>query len=414
MLGLTGSLYMLQVYDRVIPSHSVPTLIVLSIAMVGLYAFYGVLDALRLRLLTRIGKRFDRLLQPSVFALSLKLPLQTGPEGNRLQPISDLDQIRNFISSNGPTAFFDLPWLPIYLAGIYLLHTWLGLLATAGAIVSLILTLVAEVLTRRPARVASEAAVTRRQSADAARRNAEVVRGLGIGRRMGELWQVKSAEFLASQLRITDLIGLTGAVTRTWRMTLQSMMLGLGGYLVISGEASPGVIIASSIMLSRALLPIDTAIANWRALVGARQSFSRLNRLLRHPPDSASPRPAAADEQAFGRNGLRGRSRHAEADHTERHLRAGGRFGSWHYRSERVGQDDAGARPCWRLDAAARQGAFRRRRNRTVRRGGPGARHRLSSRRTWSCSKARSQTTSAGSNPMPNPPRSSRPRRRPG
>jgi ATP-binding cassette subfamily C protein len=280
LLGLTGSLYMLQVYDRVLPSHSVPTLIVLSIAMVGLYVFYGLLDMVRQRLMIRIGKRFDRQLQPSVLALSLALPLRMGPEGNRIQPVGDLEQIRNFISSTGPTAFFDLPWLPLYLCGIYLLHPYLGLLATAGAIISLLFTLLTEGLSRAPARRASESAIARRQMADAARRNAEVVRALGLGPRIDELWRERSAAFMADQLRVSDVIGMSSTLSRTWRLVLQSLMLGLGGYLVIMGEASGGIIIASSIMLTRALAPVDVAIANWRPFSATRQAYARLNRLL--------------------------------------------------------------------------------------------------------------------------------------
>jgi ATP-binding cassette subfamily C protein len=298
LLGLTGSLYMLQVYDRVLPSHSVPTLVVLSIAMVGLYVFYGLLDLVRLRLLVRIGKRFDHRLQPSVLALSLALPLRAGPEGSRIQPINDLDQIRNFIGSTGPTALFDLPWLPLYLFGIYLLHPWLGLLATVGAVVSILFTLLAEALSHAPARRVSVSAFARRQMADAARRNAEVVRALGLGPRIGAMWQKKSTSFLADQLRISDVIGATGALSRTWRLILQSLMLGLGGYLVILGEASAGVIIASSIMLTRALSPVDIAIANWRAFSAARQSYGRLKKFMRSTADPQPildlPRPKSA------------------------------------------------------------------------------------------------------------------------
>jgi ATP-binding cassette subfamily C protein len=297
LLGLTGSLYMLQVYDRVLPSHSVPTLVVLSIAMVGLYVFYGLLDLVRLRLLVRIGKRFDSRLQPSVLALSLALPLRTGPEGRRIQPISDLDQIRNFIGSTGPTALFDLPWLPLYIVGIYLLHPLLGLLATVGGIVSILFTVLAEALSRAPAQRVSTSATARRQTADAARRNAEVVRAMGLGRRIGAMWQEKSESFLADQLRITDVIGATGALSRTWRLILQSLMLGLGGYLVIAGEASAGVIIASSIMLTRALSPVDIAIANWRSFSAARQSYGRLNKFMRSTAEPQAildlPRPKA-------------------------------------------------------------------------------------------------------------------------
>ena len=296
LLGLTGSLYMLQVYDRVLPSHSVPTLIVLSIAMIGLYVFYGLLDMVRQRLMIRIGKRFDRRLQPSVLALSLALPLSMGSEGARIQPIGDLEQIRNFIGSTGPTAFFDLPWLPLYLCGIYLLHPYLGLLGTVGAITSLLFTLLAEGLSRAPARRAAESAIARRQMAEAARRNAEVVRALGLGTRIGELWRERSAAFLSDQLRISDVIGLSSALSRTWRLILQSLMLGLGGYLVIMGEASGGVIIASSIMLTRALSPVDVAIANWRSFSAARQAYARLDNLLRTvgiPQEKVGlPRPA--------------------------------------------------------------------------------------------------------------------------
>ena len=156
ILGLTGSLYMLQVYDRVLPSQSVPTLVGITIVMVWLYAIYGLLDFVRLRLLVRIGNTLDRKLHGKAFAASLLLPLRAGREGARVQPIRDLDQIRSFISGTGPTAFFDLPWLPFYLLIIYLLHPSLGLLATVGAVISVLLTLVAETLGRAPARRATD------------------------------------------------------------------------------------------------------------------------------------------------------------------------------------------------------------------------------------------------------------------
>ena len=281
LLGLTGSIYMLQIYDRVLTSSSVPTLAVISVAMVGLYLVYGLLDFVRLRLLVRIGNRVDRILHPRVFEISVALPLRSGQEGNRLQPIADLDQIRGFLSGAGPTALFDLPWLPVYLALIYLLHPVLGLLATFGALVSVILTMVSELLARGPARQAGETIISRRLQADAARRNAEAVRAMGLTERMGASWGILSDRFLGDQQRVSDVVGAAGAASRTWRMILQSLMLGLGAYFVIGGEASPGIIIASSIMLARALQPIDVAIANWRAFAAARQASERLNKLLR-------------------------------------------------------------------------------------------------------------------------------------
>ena len=279
ILGLTGSLYMLQVYDRVLPSQSVPTLVGITIVMVWLYAIYGLLDFVRLRLLVRIGNTLDRKLHGKAFAASLLLPLRAGREGARVQPIRDLDQIRSFISGTGPTAFFDLPWLPFYLLIIYLLHPSLGLLATAGAVIIVLLTFVAETLGRAPSR-------SRNGFGDLShflcRCGPPQRRGHpGDGPRpaaSASLWSEHSLRFLADQRRVSDVVGATGALSRALRMMLQSLMLGLGAYLVISGEASSGVIIASSIMLARALAPVDVAIANWRGFMSARQSYRHYQR----------------------------------------------------------------------------------------------------------------------------------------
>ena len=281
MLGLTGSLYMLQVYDRVLPSQSVPTLVGITIVTVWLYAAYALLDFVRLRLLARVGVALDRRLHRQAFAASLLLPLRAGREGAAVQPIRDLDQIRSFVSGMGPTALFDMPWIPFYLAIIYLMHPWLGILATAGAIVIVLLTVLAEALVRGPCRRASETAIARSTSVDAGRRNAEVIRAMGLSGRLGMLWSEQNMRFLEDQRRISDIVGFTGALSRSLRMVLQSLMLGMGAYLAIAGEASAGVIIASSIMLSRSLAPVDTAIANWRGFISARQSYGQLSKALK-------------------------------------------------------------------------------------------------------------------------------------
>ena len=237
----------------------------------------------------RIGNTLDRKLQGQAFAASLLLPLRAGHEGTRVQPIRDLDQIRSFMSGTGPTAFFDLPWLPFYLLIIYLLHPWLGLLATAGAVVIVLLTFVAEALGRAPSRRATESVISRSSYAEAGRRNAEVIRAMGLGGRFGRLWSEQSLRFLADQRRVSDVVGGTGALSRALRMMLQSLMLGLGAYLVMSGEASSGVIIASSIMLARALAPVDIAIANWRGFSAARQSYAQLAKTLKTFADLRQP-----------------------------------------------------------------------------------------------------------------------------
>jgi PrtD family type I secretion system ABC transporter len=295
LLGLTGSLYMLQVYDRVLPSRSVATLVGITVAMVGLFAAYGLLDFVRLRLLARIGNRLDRSLHRKAFAASLLLPLRGGPEGSRIQPLRDLDQIRAFVSGAGPTALFDLPWIPVYMGVIWLMHPSLGILAAAGAAVTVLPTLLAEALGRGPSRRAAECAVARSIHADAARRNAEAIRAMGLAGRVTEVWSGHGLRFLREQQRMTDIVGAAGTLSRTLRMVLQSLMLGLGAWLVIEGEASSGIIIASSIMLARALAPVDIALANWRAFLSARQSWAQLSRTLSAfasgPAPMALPRP---------------------------------------------------------------------------------------------------------------------------
>ncbi|WP_292653748.1 type I secretion system permease/ATPase [Mesorhizobium sp.] len=276
ILALTGSVYMLQVYDRVLPSQSVPTLIGFTVGMLGLYAAYGLLDFVRLRLLVRIGSRLHKNLQQKAFAASLSLPLVAGPDANRVHPLRDLDQLRGFLSGLGPTVLFDAPWIPFYMVVIYLLHPALGVLATLGACAVVFLTVVAEIIGRKPAARASETLVAQRLLADSGRRNAEVVQAMGLSAPLSRRWNEVSHLYLKNQERLSDVVGAASSLSKTLRMALQSCVLGLGAYLVIGGEASPGVIIASSILLGRSLAPVDVAIANWRGFLATRKSYSEL------------------------------------------------------------------------------------------------------------------------------------------
>jgi PrtD family type I secretion system ABC transporter len=295
VLALTGSVYMLQVYDRVLPSQSVPTLIGFTIGMLGVYAIYGLLDFVRLRLLVRIGNRLYRNLQHKAFTISLSVPLIAGQDAGRVQPLRDLDQLRGFLSGLGPTVFFDAPWMPFYMVIIYMLHPSLGILATIGAAAVVLLTAVAEIVSRRPAAHASETLIAQRILAEAGRRNAEVVRAMGLSARLGRRWEEVSHAYLKNQERLSDIVSGTGSLSKTLRMALQSSVLGLGAYLVIKGEASPGVIIASSILLGRSLAPVDAAIANWRGFLAARRSYSDLMSALdafgNQKPPMELPRP---------------------------------------------------------------------------------------------------------------------------
>ena len=280
VLALTGSFYMLQIYDRVLTSHSIPTLIGLTILMAILYVAYGLLDFFRLRIMSRIGMSIDRDISGKVFSLVQLLPLRARASGDGMQPVRDLDSIRSFLSGLGPTALFDMPWMPIYLGVIYLLHPMMGLFATAGALFLVVLTLWTEFASSSPMRNAARTGAERSALGEAARRNAEVVRALGMGGRIGQRWHELNSRFVDDQTTAADAASAIGSLSKILRLLMQSGMLGLGAYLVLRGEVSPGTIIAASITMSRALAPIETAIGNWRGFVSARQSYRRLVELF--------------------------------------------------------------------------------------------------------------------------------------
>ena len=287
ILYLSGSIFMMEVYDRVLPSRSIPTLVGLSVIVVVLYLFQGLFDALRGRILARIGAAVDEDLSQAVFQHQLAAPLKGRSEGDGQQPLRDLDQIRAFLSGGGPSALFDLPWMPLYLAICFAFHPYIGLVALAGGLVLVTLTLLTEMLTRGSTKAAVGAAVQRNGIAEGARRNAEVVHALGMAGRIGTRWGEANAQYLAHQQRTSDVAGGFGAMSKVLRMLLQSAVLAVGAYLVIEGEATGGIMIASSILTSRALAPVELAIANWKGFVTARQGWRRLQEQL----DKTAPAP---------------------------------------------------------------------------------------------------------------------------
>ena len=291
VLMLTAPLFMLQVYDRVLPSHSVPTLIGLAILTAALFSFQGVLDAIRSRVLLRIGGSISEDLSARVYEAVIRLPLKMGSGANRLQPIRDLDQIRNFLSSAGPSALFDLPWMPLYVAVCFLFHPLIGLAALGGALILIALTLATEFATREPATASVALAAARGALLEASHRNAEVVQAMGMGGHLQQRFAVIHDDLLRAQWRTSDRAGMLAAVSRVTRLLLQSLVLGLGAYLVINQEATAGVIIASSILVSRALAPVELSIANWKNFVAARQSRKRLNEMLASVPAEKEPLP---------------------------------------------------------------------------------------------------------------------------
>jgi PrtD family type I secretion system ABC transporter len=284
LLYLTGSLFMLEVYDRVLPSRSVPTLVGLAILAGGLYLAQGVLDLIRVRILGRIGTALDESLNSRVFDTIVRLPLTVGARNEGLQPLRDLDNIRSFLSGMGPSAFFDLPWLPFYLAICFAFHVMIGLTALVGAIILITLTVVTEFMSRTPARQAMGLAARRNDLAATSRRNAEVLVAMGMSGRLNKRWSEANEKYLAGNQRASDVTGGLGAIAKVMRMTLQSAVLAVGAYLVIHQEATAGIIIAGSILSARALAPVDLAIAHWKGFVAARQSWHRLSRLLESLP----------------------------------------------------------------------------------------------------------------------------------
>jgi ATP-binding cassette subfamily C protein len=291
LLMLTGALFMLEVYDRILPSRSVPTLVALLFLVAGLYAAQGMIDTIRSRILVRVGHSLDESMSGRVYDAIVRLPLKIGGRGEGTQPIRGLDNVRSFLSGSGPVAFFDLPWMPVYLAICFLFHTLIGLTALFGAIVLVALTIVTEIKTRHPTRSAAQFAVARNALLEASRRNAEAITAMGMVGRIAKHWHELNRNFVATSGRASDVGGGLGAASKVLRLLLQSAILAVGAWLVINQQSTPGIIIAGSILGARALAPVDLAIANWRGFVTARQSWQRLSKLLAHLPPKADPMP---------------------------------------------------------------------------------------------------------------------------
>ena len=291
ILMLTGSLFMLEVYDRVLPSRSVPTLVALLILTAGLYAAQGFIDAIRSRILVRIGDSLDETMSMRVYDAIVRLPLKIGGKGDGSQPIRDLNSVRGFLSGAGPSAFFDLPWLPVYLAVCFLFHPYIGLTALGGAIILIALTVATELRTRSPTRQATQFAVARNALMESSRRNAEAMTAMGMVGRIAKRWREANRSYIAATGQASDVVGGLGAASKVLRLLLQSSLLAVGAWLVIHQESTPGIIIAGSILGGRALAPVDLAIANWRGFIGARQSWHRLSRLLAQLPPRTEPMP---------------------------------------------------------------------------------------------------------------------------
>ena len=280
ILALTGPIFMLQVYDRVLVSGSVPTLITIGGLALVLYLFFGLLETLRARILLRMGQQVDSELSAQVFQLSNSAVLSSNRETKRSAPVQDLENVTGFMSGNGPAAIFDVPWLPFYLSIVFLFHSTLGYVALSGAVAICILVALNELVSRKPTAVAASNRSKRNSLVAEGRRNAETIKAMGMTGALSARWERDNDDHLQGQRVAADWSGLFGSAIKTIRFVLQSAILACGAWLAIKQEISPGVMIASSILTSRALAPVEQAVAHWRGFVLAKQSYRRLKNLM--------------------------------------------------------------------------------------------------------------------------------------
>ncbi len=291
LLMLVPALYMLQLYDRVIPSSSEPTLLMLTLIVVFLFITMGILESLRSQILVKIGTRLEVLLNERLYEIIFKQALYTGGQKASSQLLDDLTALRQFISGQGLFAFFDAPWLPIYLAVMFMFHSWLGWVGVGTAVVLIIVATVNEKTTRSKLDEANTLALSSRAKVNKNLLNAEVIESMGMLGRMKKSWLEDNRVVLALQAAANSQAGLLTSLSKTIRMASQSLILGLGAYLAIQGEISPGSMIAGSILLGRALAPIDQMIGSWKAVVNTRNQYQRVDELLKVIPRDAEKMP---------------------------------------------------------------------------------------------------------------------------
>ena len=413
-LMLSGSIYMLQIYDRVLSSRSVSTLIGISLIILAAYILQGALDTIRQKMLARVGARFDEILSPRIFDLVTTLPLKGAKQSDSMQPIRDLDQIRGFLSGMGPTAFFDMPFMPIFFAGCFLIHPWIGWLSIFGGIIIICLTLLTEARSRGPMSDLNKSIAERHVIADTSRRNAEAVRALGMRGFLAERFAAINAKHVNDGLRAAN----------------AASGIGVAGQGVPHGAAILG---PRPRRLSRHPpgdvrrlddRRLDPDVARARAdrgrggeLEGLRLRPPGLSPAPAHPLPRAgagsAPQPAGADLVADAAGHLCRPAGLAAADRAGRRLPDAGRPGPRADRSERLGQVDPGALPRRRLADPARRGPPRRRHPRPVGAGRARPPYRLPAAGRRAVRRHASPRTSPASSRTRRPRRSSPPPRPP-
>ena len=285
LLMLVPAIYMLAIYDRVLMSGSESTLMMLTGIAVFLFLVLGGLEWIRTRILVATSARLDEHLGERVFNAVFAQSFTSSGAISTAQPLTDLLQIRQFLTGQGLLAFFDVPWMPIYVGLMFLFHTYFGAVAVLSMLLLTGLAIWNELATRTELAAANRASLEATQFAQRNLRNAEVIEAMGMLPRLRARWQAKQFDVLSLQSQASTKAGLINAFSRTYRLTIQSLVLGLGAYLAIQKQISPGLVISGSILLGRALAPLDHMIAGWRGFLGARESYQRLDTLLRTIPE---------------------------------------------------------------------------------------------------------------------------------
>src|SRR5260221_3405943 len=293
MLALVSPLYMLQVYDRVLSSRNLMTLLFLTLIAVFLYLVYGSLEALRSRVLIRGGARFENVLRTPLFETTFSATLRR-TTGTEAQPFRDADTVREFLTGHGMLGFFDMPWVPLFVAASFLLHPIFGWLSIAAGIITLTLALINEYCTKKSLRQATHASISAHADISATLRNAEVMRAMGMASGLKARWMDRRDEHIAWQALASDRGSALTAGTKSFRQVVQVRILWTGGDLCLQGELSPGGIIAGSILIGRALAPIEVTVGQWKGFQNARGAWSRLQDLFRAVPPAPQRMPLPA------------------------------------------------------------------------------------------------------------------------
>ena len=297
MLMLTGPLYMLNVYDRVLGSRSLETLIALSVLVGFLYACMGILDFVRGRVMGRIGARFQAKMDRRVFSAVLKATMLNRAPREAATGLRDLEAVQRLITSPALMALFDLPWAPLFFVGIFIFHPMMGVLALVGAAALILVALVNQASTKGPLQDANAATFASEQLGAQIRGESEMVHSLGMRGSAFDRWQIARGASLDATIAATDASGTFTSMTKAFRLFLQSAMLGLGAYLVLQGELTPGAMIAGSILLGRGLAPIEMIVNQWAVYQKGREGWGKLAILLGaimpEPKRTNLPKPTA-------------------------------------------------------------------------------------------------------------------------